>query len=64
MCVCVFISDKAAENPSIPHLDEEINVSDVEADEKSFWRRRWTSQLIFYLATVTLTNPNWLGDQK
>lgn len=64
VCVRVFISDKAAEYPSIPHLDEEINMSDVEADEKSFWRRCWTSQLIFYLATVTLTNPNWLGDQK
>lgn len=64
MFVCVFILDKAAEYPSIIHLDEEINMSDVAADEKSFWRRRWTLQLIFYLATVSLTNSNWLGDQK
>lgn len=42
MCVCVrvFLLDRAAEYPSILHLDEEINMSDVVADEKSFQRRR------------------------
>lgn len=65
MCVCVWvcISDQAGEYPSILHLDEEINMSDVVADEKSSRRQWWMSQLIFYLATVTLTNSNWLGDQ-
>ena len=66
-CVCaggVCISDQAGEYPSILHLDEQINMSDVVADEKSSRRQWWMSQLIFYLATVTLTNSNWLGDQK
>lgn len=66
VCVCagVCVSDQAGEYPSILHLDEEINMSDVLADEKSSRRQWWMSQLIFYLATVTLTNSNWLGDQK
>lgn len=66
MCVCaaVCISDQAGEYPSILHLDEEINMSDVVADEKSSRHQWWMSHLIFYLATVTLTNSNWLGDQK
>lgn len=62
--VCVCISDQVGENHSILHLDEEINMSDVVSDEKSSWRQRWMSQLIFYLATVTPANSNWLGDQK
>lgn len=66
ICVCavVCIFDRAGEYPSILHLDEEINMSDMGADEKSSRRQWWMSQLIFYLATVTLTNSNWLGDQK
>ena len=64
MCAGVCISIQAGEYPSILHLDEEINMSDVVADEKPSRRQWWMSQLIFYLATVTLTNCNWLGDQK
>lgn len=64
MCARVCVSDQPGEYPSILHLDEEINTSDVVADEKSSQRQWWMSQLIFYLATVTLTNSNWLGDQK
>lgn len=64
MCAVVCILDQAGEYPSILHLDEEINMSDMGADEKSSRRQWWMSQLIFYLATVTLTNSNWLGDQK
>lgn len=63
MCEGVCICHQAGEYPSILHLDEEINMSDVVADEKSSPRQWWMSQLIFYLATVTLTNSNWLGDQ-
>lgn len=64
MCAWVCISEQAGEYPSILPLDEEINMSDVVADEKSSRRQWWMSQLIFYLATVTLTNSNWLGDQS
>lgn len=67
VCVCVggkCISDQAGEYLSIHLLDEEINMSDVVADEKSSRHPWWMLQLIFYLATVTLTNSNWLGDQK
>lgn len=40
VCAHAAVSDQSGECPPICHLDEEINMSDVVADEKSS-RRQW-----------------------